>query len=53
MHGWLQTYYYRITIGPGVFIASATAAVGVTIITISVQAIKAALMNPVESLRSE
>jgi putative ABC transport system permease protein len=53
MHGWLQTYYYRITIGPGVFIASAAAAVGVTIITISVQAIKAALMNPVESLRSE
>jgi putative ABC transport system permease protein len=53
MHGWLQTYYYRITIGPGVFIASAVAAVGVTIITISVQAIKAALANPVESLRSE
>jgi len=53
MHGWLQTYYYRITIGPGVFIASAAAAVGVTVITISLQAIKAALMNPVESLRAE
>jgi ABC-type antimicrobial peptide transport system permease subunit len=53
MHGWLQTYYYRITIGPGVFIASAAAAVIVTIITISLQAIRAALANPVESLRSE
>jgi ABC-type antimicrobial peptide transport system permease subunit len=53
MHGWLQTYYYRISIGPGVFIASGAAAVVVTIITISLQAIKAALMNPVESLRSE
>jgi putative ABC transport system permease protein len=53
MHGWLQTYDYRIRIGPGVFIASAAAAIVVTIITISVQAIKAALMNPVNSLRSE
>jgi ABC-type antimicrobial peptide transport system permease subunit len=53
MHGWLQTYDYRIRIGPGVFIASAAAAILVTIITISVQAIKAALMNPVNSLRSE
>jgi putative ABC transport system permease protein len=53
MHGWLQTYDYRIRIGPGVFIASAAAAIVVTIITISVQAIRAALMNPVNSLRSE
>jgi ABC-type antimicrobial peptide transport system permease subunit len=53
MYGWLQTYDYRIRIGPGVFIASAAAAIVVTIITISVQAIKAALMNPVNSLRSE
>ena len=53
MHGWLQTYYYRITIGPGVFIASAAAAVVVSIITISLQAVRAALMNPVASLRSE
>lgn len=53
MHGWLQTYYYRISIGPGAFVASGAAAIVVTIITISVQAIKAALMNPVASLRSE
>ncbi|HEV3413473.1 MAG TPA: hypothetical protein VG101_13410, partial [Puia sp.] len=53
MHGWLQTYDYRIGIGPGVFIASGAAAVVVTIVTVSLQAIKAAVMNPVESLRSE
>ena len=53
MHGWLQTYYYRITIGPGVFIASASVTIVVTIIIISLQAIKTALMNPVKSLRSE
>ncbi len=53
LDGWLQTYYYRIRIGPGVFIASAAAAIAITVITISFQAIKAVLMNPVNSLRSE
>jgi len=53
MHGWLQTYDYRIGIGPGVFIASGAAAIVVTVVTVSLQAIKAAWMNPVRSLRSE
>jgi putative ABC transport system permease protein len=53
MHGWLQTYDYRIGIGPVVFVASGAAAMGVTLITVSLQAIKAALMNPGKSLRSE
>ncbi len=53
LHGWLLKYDYRISIGPGVFILSAIAALIITIITISFQAIKAALMNPVKSLRSE
>ncbi|HLX65580.1 MAG TPA: ABC transporter permease [Puia sp.] len=52
MHGWLQTYDYRIGIGPGVFIASGAAAIVVTVLTMSLQAIKAALMNPVKSLRA-
>jgi putative ABC transport system permease protein len=51
--GWLQKYDYRITIGPGVFVLSAVMAILITIITISFQAIKAALTNPVKSLRSE
>ncbi len=50
---WLQKYDYHITIGPGVFIISALAAIIITLITISFQSIKAALANPVKSLRSE
>jgi putative ABC transport system permease protein len=53
LHGWLQKYNYRITIGPGVFILSAVVAFVITLLTISFQAIKAALTNPVKSLRSE
>jgi ABC-type antimicrobial peptide transport system permease subunit len=50
---WLQNYNYRITIGPWVFIAAAVAAIVITMATISFHAIKAAIANPVESLRSE
>jgi ABC-type antimicrobial peptide transport system permease subunit/AraC-like DNA-binding protein len=53
MTGWLRQYDYRITIGPVVFILSALLAIVITLITISFQAIKAALANPVKSLRSE
>ena len=50
---WLQNYDYRITIGPWVFVWAAMAAVIITVVTISFQAIKAAIANPVNSLRSE
>jgi putative ABC transport system permease protein len=53
LHGWLLKYDYRISIGPGVFLLSAIMALIITLITISFQAIKAALTNPVKSLRSE
>jgi ABC-type antimicrobial peptide transport system permease subunit len=53
LHGWLQSFDYRITIGPGAFLISAVMAVAITIFTISYQAISAALANPVKSLRSE
>jgi putative ABC transport system permease protein len=53
MHNWLQQYDYRIVISPFVFVAAAIAAIVITIVTISFQAIKAAITNPVESLRSE
>jgi ABC-type antimicrobial peptide transport system permease subunit len=53
LHGWLMNYNYRINIGAGVFVLSALLAIFITIITISFQAIKAAVANPVESLRSE
>jgi putative ABC transport system permease protein len=53
LNNWLNKYAYRITIGPDVFIVSAIAAITITLITISSQAIKAGLANPVKSLRSE
>lgn len=53
LQNWLNKYTYRIAIGPGVFIVSAVAAVTITLLTISYQAIKAAIANPVKSLRSE
>jgi ABC-type antimicrobial peptide transport system permease subunit len=53
MNNWLRQYDYRITIGLPVFILSASMAIVITLITISFQAIKTALANPVKSLRSE
>jgi len=53
LHGWLQKYNYRITIGPGVFLVAATIALLITLLTVSFQAIRAALANPTRSLRSE
>jgi ABC-type antimicrobial peptide transport system permease subunit len=53
LHDWLMNYNYRINIGAGVFILSSLLAILITIITISFQAIKAAVANPVKSLRTE
>jgi len=53
LQNWLMKYDYRISIGPGVFFVSALLAIVITLITISFQAIKAALMNPVKSLKNE
>jgi putative ABC transport system permease protein len=53
LQNWLQQYDYRITISPVVFVAAAIAAIAITIITVSFQAIKAAVANPVKSLRTE
>jgi len=53
MYKWLQDFAYRITIQWWVFIVAGCIALLVAVITISFQAIKAALANPVKSLRSE
>jgi putative ABC transport system permease protein len=50
---WLDGYYYRMQLGVGVFVWSALGAIVIALVTISFQAVKAALMNPVESLRSD
>jgi putative ABC transport system permease protein len=53
MNIWLQDFAYRIEIQWWVFAAAGGMAVLIALITISYQAIKAALVNPVESLKSE
>jgi putative ABC transport system permease protein len=53
MHGWLQDFAYRVNIGAWVFILAGTAAILISLFTISFQAVKAAVANPVKSLRME
>jgi len=53
MNKWLQSFAYRINIASWMFIAAGLVAVLIAIITISFQAVKAAMANPVDSLRSE
>ncbi len=53
MNKWLQNYAYRITISWWVFLAAGCLAVLIALFTISFQAIKAAISNPVKSLRTE
>jgi len=53
MHNWLQNYQYRISISWWIFIAAGIVAVLIALITISFQSIKAAIANPVKSLRTE
>ena len=53
MHKWLQDYVYRINISWWIFIIGGIAAIVVALATVSFQAIKAAITNPVKSLRTE
>ncbi|HEX2682761.1 MAG TPA: FtsX-like permease family protein, partial [Ferruginibacter sp.] len=53
LKNWLSNYDYRIEIGWQVFVMAAVAALAITLLTVSFQAIKAAVANPVKSLRTE
>ncbi|HUZ60803.1 MAG TPA: ABC transporter permease [Hanamia sp.] len=53
MHNWLQNYQYRTNLGWWIFAVAGMGALFITLVTVSYQAIKAALANPVKSLRSE
>lgn len=53
MHVWLNAYTYHTVIDWWVFALSAAMAIMIALITVSLQSVKAALMNPVKSLRSE
>jgi ABC-type antimicrobial peptide transport system permease subunit len=51
MHAWLQTYSYRITIDPWVFLLSGSLAILISILTVGGQALAAARANPARSLK--
>jgi ABC-type antimicrobial peptide transport system permease subunit len=53
MNTWLQDYDYRVTIQWWVFALAAILSIAIAVITVSFQAIKAAIANPVKSLRTE
>jgi predicted lysophospholipase L1 biosynthesis ABC-type transport system permease subunit len=53
MYGWLQNYDYRISIHWWIFAAAGVSAMVIALGTVSFQAVKAALANPVKSLHSE
>ncbi|HVW95073.1 MAG TPA: ABC transporter permease [Mucilaginibacter sp.] len=52
-HSWLQDFAYRITIHWWIFLTAGAASLIVAAVTVSIQAIKAALANPVKSLKNE
>src|SRR5258706_8588007 len=53
MHNWLQNYQYRTDLSWWIFAATGIGALLITLMTVSFQSIKAAIANPVKSLRTE
>ena len=53
MHGWLQNYSYHSTVSWWIFAVASGGSLAITLLTVSFQALKAGLMNPVKSLRAE
>jgi len=53
MHNWLQDYQYRAPLSWWIFASAGVGALIITLLTVSFQAIKAAIANPVKSLRTE
>jgi putative ABC transport system permease protein len=53
MNSWLRGFAYRIHITGTVFLLAGLLAIGIALLTVSYQSIRAALANPVKSLRSE
>ncbi|MET0634565.1 MAG: ABC transporter permease [Chitinophagaceae bacterium] len=53
MNSWLQGFAYRITIGPSVFIEAGTIAFVIALVTIAWQSVKAAMSDPITSIRNE
>ncbi|MCK5102567.1 MAG: hypothetical protein KAR17_07120 [Cyclobacteriaceae bacterium] len=53
MNQWLESFAYRITPGPGVYLIAGFISICIGLITIGYQSIKAATTNPVDVLKEE
>ncbi len=53
MRSWLQNYHYRTALSLWIFLAAGAGALLITVVVVSFQAVRAAVANPVKSLRSE
>jgi len=53
MHRWLEGFVYRISLGLPLFLVAGICGVGIALLTIGFQAVRAARVNPVDGLRSE
>ena len=53
MHDWLSNFVFRVGIGIDVFVIAVALSVMIAWLTVGLKAVKAALANPVKSLRSE
>jgi putative ABC transport system permease protein len=53
MNNWLQNFAYRTPLDWWIFVLAAAITFAIALITVSFKAVKAALANPVDSLRSE
>ncbi|NLR61378.1 FtsX-like permease family protein [Chitinophaga polysaccharea] len=53
MHRWLQDFVFRLTLKPGYFVMPVLITTALVLLTISMKSVRAALSNPVQSLRSE
>jgi predicted permease len=53
MNNWLQDFEYRVHLNPAIFIVAGLLAVFIALLTVSFQAIRAAVANPAKSLRTE
>ena len=53
MNKWLQNFVYKIDINAAVFLVAGIATIVIALVTVSFQSIKAAIANPVKSLRTE
>jgi putative ABC transport system permease protein len=53
MHNWLQNYTFRIPLGIGIFVLTIVTSIAIAWLTVGYRAIRAAMANPVKSLRTE